>query len=194
MGRQFEEDGAPRIAGRLFGFLMVQEEACSLDDVAEQLRVSKGSASSNARLLERAVSYIDAHHTDCELTVNRMASDLKVSSRQLQRAYAEIGGTTFRDHLTAVGDEIGLEQKLVDLLAAGLGVTKQAILYHFASKDALDRGSFSTARAGFDRHLTKPATAAAGRAPPPSRAHADRSRGPPRGRCRSRSPSRRRGR
>jgi hypothetical protein len=53
MGRQFEEDGAPRIAGQLFGFLMLQEEPCSLDDVAEQLRVSKGSASSNARLLEQ---------------------------------------------------------------------------------------------------------------------------------------------
>ena len=53
MGRQFEEDGAPRIAGRLFGFLMLQEEPCSLDDVAERLQVSKGSASSNARLLEQ---------------------------------------------------------------------------------------------------------------------------------------------
>ena len=53
MGRQFEEDGTPRIAGRLFGFLMLQEEPCSLDDVAEQLQVSKGSASSNARLLEQ---------------------------------------------------------------------------------------------------------------------------------------------
>lgn len=53
MGRQFEEDGAPRIAGRLFGLLMVQEEPCSLDDVAELLQVSKGSASSNARLLEQ---------------------------------------------------------------------------------------------------------------------------------------------
>ena len=53
MGRQFEEDGVPRIAGRLFGLLMVQDEPCSLDDVAEQLQVSKGSASSNARLLEQ---------------------------------------------------------------------------------------------------------------------------------------------
>lgn len=53
MGRQFEEDGAPRIAGRLFGLLMVQEEPSSLDDVADLLQVSKGSASSNARLLEQ---------------------------------------------------------------------------------------------------------------------------------------------
>ena len=53
MGRQFEEDGVPRIAGRLFGFLMLQDEPCSLDEVADQLQVSKGSASSNARLLEQ---------------------------------------------------------------------------------------------------------------------------------------------
>lgn len=44
----------------------------------------------NARLLERAVAYIDAHHTDCELTVQRMVSDLKVSSRQLQRAFTSL--------------------------------------------------------------------------------------------------------
>jgi Mn-dependent DtxR family transcriptional regulator len=53
MGRHFEEEGAPRIAGRLFGLLMVHEEPCSLDDVAERLQVSKGSASTNARLLEQ---------------------------------------------------------------------------------------------------------------------------------------------
>lgn len=53
MGRHFEEEGAPRIAGRLFGLLMVNDEPCSLDDIAEQLQASKGSASTNARLLER---------------------------------------------------------------------------------------------------------------------------------------------
>lgn len=52
MGRHFDEEGIPRIAGRLFGLLMLTEEACSLDDLAERLRVSKGSVSSNARLLE----------------------------------------------------------------------------------------------------------------------------------------------
>lgn len=53
MGRHFEEEGAPRIAGRLFGLLMVNGEPCSLDDIADQLQASKGSASTNARLLER---------------------------------------------------------------------------------------------------------------------------------------------
>lgn len=52
MGRHFEEEGVPRIAGRLFGLLMLGERECSLDELAERLQVSKGSISSNARLLE----------------------------------------------------------------------------------------------------------------------------------------------
>jgi DNA-binding transcriptional regulator GbsR (MarR family) len=47
-----EEDGLPRIAGRLIGFLMMQERAHSLEELAETLQVSKGSVSTNARLLE----------------------------------------------------------------------------------------------------------------------------------------------
>lgn len=52
MGRHLEEEGMPRIAGRLMGALLLNEDATSLDDLAEQLQVSKGSISSNARLLE----------------------------------------------------------------------------------------------------------------------------------------------
>lgn len=52
MGRHFDEEGVARIAGRLFGLLMLGEEPCSLDELAARLRVSKGSVSSNARLLE----------------------------------------------------------------------------------------------------------------------------------------------
>jgi DNA-binding transcriptional regulator GbsR (MarR family) len=53
MGRHFEEEGIPRIAGRLFGLLMVNEDPCSLDDMADRLKVSKGSVSSNSRMLEQ---------------------------------------------------------------------------------------------------------------------------------------------
>ena len=52
MGRHLEEEGMPRIAGRLMGALFLNEEEASLDDLAEQLQVSKASVSSNARLLE----------------------------------------------------------------------------------------------------------------------------------------------
>jgi DNA-binding transcriptional regulator GbsR (MarR family) len=52
MGLALEADGLPRIAGKIFGLLLVSEEARSLDELAAELRVSKGSASTNARLLE----------------------------------------------------------------------------------------------------------------------------------------------
>ena len=47
-----EEDGMPRIAGRMIAFLMVHDGACSLDDLAEALQASKASVSTNARFLE----------------------------------------------------------------------------------------------------------------------------------------------
>ena len=54
MGVALDSDGLPRIAGRIFGLLLVSEDARSLDDLAAELRVSKGSVSTNARLLESA--------------------------------------------------------------------------------------------------------------------------------------------
>lgn len=48
-----EEDGLPRVAGALFGLLLISPEARSLDDIAAQLGVSKASISVNARLLEQ---------------------------------------------------------------------------------------------------------------------------------------------
>jgi DNA-binding transcriptional regulator GbsR (MarR family) len=47
-----EADGLPRVAGRLFGLLLVSAEPRSLDDLAKQLGLSKASISINARLLE----------------------------------------------------------------------------------------------------------------------------------------------
>ena len=53
MGRYYEADGLPRIAGRLFGYLLLEDEARSLDEMAAALAVSKTSVSTNARLLEQ---------------------------------------------------------------------------------------------------------------------------------------------
>jgi DNA-binding transcriptional regulator GbsR (MarR family) len=53
MGLALETDGLPRIAGRIFGLLLVSDDARSLDDLAAELQVSKGSTSTNARLLEQ---------------------------------------------------------------------------------------------------------------------------------------------
>ena len=51
LGLNAQADGLPRIAGRMMGFLLVNGEACSLTSLAEELRVSRGSISTNARLL-----------------------------------------------------------------------------------------------------------------------------------------------
>jgi DNA-binding transcriptional regulator GbsR (MarR family) len=56
MGRGAEEDGFPRIAGRLFAELLLSDEPRNLDELAEALGVSKASVSTDARrLLDRGV-------------------------------------------------------------------------------------------------------------------------------------------
>lgn len=52
-GLTFEQEGLPRIAGRIIGFLMIHSGPCTLDDLAEHLQISKTSASTNTRLLEQ---------------------------------------------------------------------------------------------------------------------------------------------
>lgn len=48
---------------------------------------------SGARLLERGLAYIDRCFTDGDLTIGQIATDLGVSIRQLQRAFAFVGAT-----------------------------------------------------------------------------------------------------
>ena len=52
-GILWEEDGLPRIAGRIFALTLLSAAPRSLDDIAESLGVSKASVSNDARLLER---------------------------------------------------------------------------------------------------------------------------------------------
>jgi DNA-binding transcriptional regulator GbsR (MarR family) len=53
IGVLHESEGLPRIAGRIFGLLLVTPGECSLDDMAETLGVSKASISTDARRLEQ---------------------------------------------------------------------------------------------------------------------------------------------
>jgi AraC-like DNA-binding protein len=52
-------------------------------------------------LFEDAVSIVEVEYAD-DLSLDDIARRVASSRRQLQRAYAEIGDTTFREHLTAV--------------------------------------------------------------------------------------------
>lgn len=53
LGLQVEREGLSRSAGRIGGYLMLQGEARSLDEIAEALQLSRASVSTNARFLER---------------------------------------------------------------------------------------------------------------------------------------------
>jgi transcriptional regulator GlxA family with amidase domain len=52
-------------------------------------------------LFEEAVAIVEQEYAD-DLALDDIARRVATSRRQLQRSYAEIGETTFREHLTAV--------------------------------------------------------------------------------------------
>ena len=52
VSRLLMDEGIPRIGGRIYGRLLLTDEALSLDDLVAELGASKGSVSSNVRLLE----------------------------------------------------------------------------------------------------------------------------------------------
>ncbi|HVS28599.1 MAG TPA: helix-turn-helix transcriptional regulator [Solirubrobacteraceae bacterium] len=57
--------------------------------------------SSRSTLLEQARRIVETDYAS-DLSLDDVARRLASSRRQLQRAFAEIGGTTFREHLAAV--------------------------------------------------------------------------------------------
>ncbi|HRQ78014.1 MAG TPA: MarR family transcriptional regulator [Gemmatimonadaceae bacterium] len=52
IGLLWEGQGLSRVAGRIVGFLTLQDAPRSLDEIATALNVSKGSVSTDARLLQ----------------------------------------------------------------------------------------------------------------------------------------------
>lgn len=52
MGLVTQAEGLPRIAGRLMGLMVFDGREYSFGELAEQLRISRGSVSHNTRLLE----------------------------------------------------------------------------------------------------------------------------------------------
>jgi AraC-like DNA-binding protein len=59
-------------------------------------------------LYEEATEIVDREYA-AELSLDDIARRVASSRRQLQRAYSEIGGTTFRDHLSRVRMEKAAE-------------------------------------------------------------------------------------
>ena len=73
-------------------------------------------------LFEDAVSIVEAEYAS-ELSLDDIARRVASSRRQLQRAYSEIGETTFRDHLTSVRMEKAAE------MLTGRGLTIREVAF-----------------------------------------------------------------
>jgi AraC-like DNA-binding protein len=73
-------------------------------------------------LFEEATDIVDREYGS-DLSLDEIARRVASSRRQLQRAYAEIGRTTFRDHLTQVR-----MNKAAELLA-GRGLTVREVAH-----------------------------------------------------------------
>lgn len=58
IGLSAQADGLPRIAGRMWGFFIIYGGPVSFADLAEKLQVSRGSISTNARIL-RDLGFIE---------------------------------------------------------------------------------------------------------------------------------------
>ena len=51
-GIEYQAEGMPRIAGRLVGLMLIEEGPFGFNELAVRLKVSRGSVSTNTRLLE----------------------------------------------------------------------------------------------------------------------------------------------
>jgi transcriptional regulator GlxA family with amidase domain len=81
-------------------------------------------------LFRDAVAIVEAEYGS-ELSLDEIARRVASSRRQLQRSYAEIGNTTFREHLTAVRMEraaelLGSRTMTVREVAARVGYRQPA--------------------------------------------------------------------
>lgn len=100
MGFMTQEDGLPRIAGQVLGYLLVEGEPRTLAEITDALRISKASASTNCRQLadkgiltrvatrgSRADSYM-AVTNPAEDMLAGMAARFRVRARAIEDAAA----------------------------------------------------------------------------------------------------------
>jgi biotin operon repressor len=107
IGVLWEADGLPRIAGRIVGYLIVQPEPCSLDELAAGLGVSKASISTDARRLEQLglitrVSLPGDRRDYYMIDEMAPATGLEIRLRSMHRFDRTLHGVGDRSRLPAV--------------------------------------------------------------------------------------------
>lgn len=97
MGLIAQNEGGPRIAGQILGYLLVEGEPRTLSQMADALKISKASASTNARLLEfkgavRRVSPVGQRGDAYQALDRPGASILETLAARFRANAATIGG------------------------------------------------------------------------------------------------------
>jgi DNA-binding transcriptional regulator GbsR (MarR family) len=77
VGRFFEGDGAARTSGRMLGLLLLSTREMSIDEMADRLKVSRASVSTNARQLETYGIVQRVSHMGDRRDFYRIAADLE---------------------------------------------------------------------------------------------------------------------
>lgn len=77
VGRFFEGDGAARTSGRMLGLLLLATREMSIDEIADRLRVSRASVSTNARRMETLGVVQRVSHMGDRRDFYRIAADLE---------------------------------------------------------------------------------------------------------------------
>lgn len=88
VGRFFETERAPRIAGRILGLMLLTPGELTLDEIAERLQVSKASVSTNARQMEAHGVLQRCSHPGDRRDFYRVPDDL--AAQLLERHVARI--------------------------------------------------------------------------------------------------------
>ncbi|MBT9384967.1 transcriptional regulator [Pseudooceanicola sp. CBS1P-1] len=101
MGLVMQEQGKPRIAGQVFGYLLLEGAPRTLGQISGALGVSKGSVSTNTRLLAaqgmlERVSPVGGRHDLYELAAHPNAPVLRTLAGRFRRNAARIEALSAR--------------------------------------------------------------------------------------------------
>ena len=112
MGIYFERYGLARIGGRILGLLMVADRPLSLDDMANTLRVSRASVSTNMRLI----------------TASSLADHISLPGDR--RDYYQFGRDTWERALKAEIEGIILLRRIAERGLAAVSATENTARDH----------------------------------------------------------------
>lgn len=114
IGMIAQNEGLPRIAGRVLAMLVYDGERISFGALAERLEVSRGSISSSVRLLEdrqviKRVAKAGDRQDYFEIAEDAFMTLIETSALRARRAYKDIVGTLAKLPLSEAGPHARLK-------------------------------------------------------------------------------------